>query len=136
MTNSPPAAFIVLWGFVTSATITVMTFRFATDDEMTSWDELLLRNPDGGDVFASREMAETKADNGWTPQYIVDNDIVILALEKRIPLLGKFWYLPKGPGVSNSDELQPLLEPLKAFAGAQGAFVVKIESEILDTPET
>lgn len=112
-----------------------MTLRFATDDEIVTWDERLLDNPDGGNVFASRQIAETKADNGWTPRYIV-GDVTILALEKQIPLLGKFWYLPKGPGVSKVDELQPLLEPIKAFARAQGAFVVKIEPELLLTPET
>lgn len=112
-----------------------MTFRFATDDEITAWDELLLQNPDGGDVFASREIAETKADNGWTPRFIVGDDTAVLALEKHIPLLGKFWYLPKGPGVKTPGELQPLLAPLKAFASAQGVFAVKIEPEILKTPE-
>lgn len=112
-----------------------MTFRFATADEITTWDELLLRNPDGGDVFASHEIAETKADNGWTPRYIVGDGVVILALEKQIFGLGKFWYLPKGPGVTKPAEMQPLLAPLKAFAAAHGVFVVKIEPEILNSPE-
>ena len=112
-----------------------MTFHFATDDEITNWDELLLENPDGGNVFSSLEIAQTKADNGWVPRYIVGDDLAILALEKTIPLLGKFWYLPKGPGVTTVSGLKPILDSLKAFAASHGVFVVKLESEILRTPE-
>lgn len=120
------------------ATIKLMTFRFATDPEVLSWDELLRKNPDGGNVFASREMAEAKTASGWTPRYVVSDDdsLAILALEKSIPLLGKFWYLPKGPGVTSAAELAPILAPLKAFAAAHGAFVVKIEPEILRSEQT
>lgn len=112
-----------------------MTCRFATDDEIGVWDDLLLQNPDGGNVFASKEIAATKADNGWTPRYIICDDVAMLALEKKIPFLGKFWYLPKGPGVTDSEALRAVLKPLKAFASTQGVFVVKIEPEILNAPE-
>ena len=116
-----------------------MNFRFATDQEIANWDEQLLDNPDGGNVFSSREMAESKKVSGWTPRFIVsdgDPALAILTLEKSIPLLGKFWYLPKGPGVTTPSELEPLLASLKAFASAQGVFVVKIEPEILRSDET
>ena len=112
-----------------------MTTHFATDQEISTWDDLLLKNPDGGNVFASQEVARIKKANGWQPRYLVCDTITILALEKTIPLLGKFWYLPKGPGVTKVEELQPLLAPLKAFAASQGVFCVKIESEIVRTPE-
>lgn len=113
-----------------------MTTRFATDTEISTWDELLLKNPDGGNVFSSREIAETKADNGWIPRYIMCEKNAVLALEKHIPLLGKFWYLPKGPGVITPAQLRFLLDPFKAFARSQGVFVIKIEPEILNDTES
>ena len=113
-----------------------MNFHFATTEEISAWDELLLKNPDGGDIFASKEIADTKADNGWKPRYIVGDGLAVLALEKQILGLGKFWYMPKGPGVTTTEELQSLITPLKAFAATQGVFAVKIEPEIARTPES
>lgn len=112
-----------------------MTVRYATKDEITHWDEQLITNPDGGNVFQATEMAETKPQNGWTPRYIIIDTLAITVLEKRIPLLGAFWYLPKGPGVTSVNELLEVLEPLKQFARQRQVFVVKIESEILESSE-
>lgn len=113
-----------------------MTFRLADDTEIKNWNESLQQNPDGGNVFSSKQIAETKSDNGWLPRYIVSEGLVILALEKRIPLLGKFWYLPKGPGVTTVEQLAGIIPELKSFARTQGVFTLKIEPEIVRTETT
>lgn len=112
-----------------------MDVRYATKDEVARWDELLINNPDGGNVFQAAEMAETKRQNGWTPRYIIADNLAITVLEKRIPLIGAFWYLPKGPGVTSAKELLEVLEPLKEFASHHRVFVIKIEPEILESSE-
>lgn len=113
-----------------------MTTRLATDEEITKWDELIIQNPDGGNVFQSAKLAKTKRANGWTPRYIFIDSLAVTVLEKPVLLHGKFWYLPKGPGVTDSNALLPLLPELKAFAAKQGVFAVKIEPEVLDSDET
>ena len=113
-----------------------MTTRLATDDEIAKWDELLVQNPDGGNVFQSAKLAETKRANGWTPRYLFIDSLAITVLEKPVLLHGKFWYLPKGPGVTDVNALLPLLPELKEFAAKQGVFAVKIEPEIPEQDET
>lgn len=113
-----------------------MTTRLATDDEIAKWDELITENPDGGNVFQSAKLAETKRTGGWTPRYIFIDSLAITVLEKPVLLHGKFWYLPKGPGVTNIAALLPLLPELKAFAATQDVFAIKIEPEILEQDET
>lgn len=112
-----------------------MSTRYATQDEVERWDEHLAANPDGGNVFQMCEMAEAKAANGWKPRYIICGDLAITALEKHVPLLGRFWYLPKGPGVTDAATLQTIVTPLREFAHKQGVFVVKIEPEIIESSE-
>ena len=113
-----------------------MTTRLATEDEIAHWDEYITKNPDGGNVFQSAHLAETKRANGWTPRYIFIDSLAVTVLEKPVLLHGKFWYLPKGPGVTDANTLLPLLPVLKDFAASQGVFAVKIEPEIVDSDET
>ena len=113
-----------------------MTVRFATSDEITQWNDLLIQNPDGGNVFSSKEMAETKQQNAWKPRYIMVDTIAVTVLEKSVPLLGKYWYLPKGPGVTTVASLLELLPNLQQFGASQGVFAVKIEPEVPDNDET
>lgn len=112
-----------------------MTTRFATNEEIARWDEVLVQNPDGGNVFQSAKLAETKQQNGWTPRYIFIDSIATTVLEKPVFLHGRFWYLPKGPGVSSLTSLLALLPQLKSFAAKQGVFAVKLEPEVLETDE-
>lgn len=112
-----------------------MTLRFATDAEITQWNELVLANPDGGNILQSREMAEMKVPGGWRPRYIMADNVAILALERRVPGLGKLWYVIKGPGVTSVSELDAFLPDLKKFADDQGVFMIKIEPEIIKTDE-
>lgn len=113
-----------------------MTTRFATPEEQTQWNALILANPDKGNVFQGVEFAEQKKLGGWTPRYILTSDVAVTVLEKTIPLLGKLWYLPKGPGITSMHELDILLDGLKTFAKEHGVFAVKLEPELLDSSET
>jgi lipid II:glycine glycyltransferase (peptidoglycan interpeptide bridge formation enzyme) len=71
-----------------------------------------------------------KETGGYTARFIFVGDLAITVLEKNIPLLGKLWYLPKGPGVVCSKELFSVLKALKPFAKKHGVFVIRIESEL------
>ena len=113
-----------------------MTLRFATKDECTTWDDKILANPDGGNIFQGAVFAELKQRSGWTPRYIVGEAIVITVLEKKVPLLGKLWYLPKGPGVTTVRALGDVLDELRTFSRQNGVFLVKIEPELLKEDET
>lgn len=113
-----------------------MSIRYATNEEIQNWDKHLANNPDGGNVFQATEMADAKRQNGWLPRYLIADNIAITVLEKHVLFLGKFWYLPKGPGITAEAELLPLIDELKSFAHAKGIFIVKIEPEILESEDT
>lgn len=100
-----------------------------------NWDKLLATNPDGGNVFQSAEMLKTKQLGGWRPRYLEIDGTYVAALEKHLPVCGKFWYLPKGPGVSDMDGLLAILPDLKSFALSEGVFAIKIEPELADIRE-
>lgn len=112
-----------------------MTTRFATPDEISNWDDLLTSNPDGGNVFQSTEVAETKRAGGWTPRYLMIDDLAITVIEKSVLFHGKYWYLIKGPGVTSVDTLLALLPDLTDFGAKHGVFAVKLEPEIIETPD-
>ena len=113
-----------------------MTTRFATPDEINQWNNLILANPDNGNVFQGAEFAEQKKIGGWTPRYLIANNIAITALEKSVPLLGRLWYLPKGPGITNVRELEGLLADITELAKQHQVFAIKIEPELLNSTET
>jgi lipid II:glycine glycyltransferase (peptidoglycan interpeptide bridge formation enzyme) len=111
-----------------------MIARFATNDEIAKWDDFLTANPDKGNVFQSTEVAETKRKNGWTPRYLMLDHRAVTVLEKNVPFLGNYWYLPKGPGVSDTADLDLIIESLTPFAASHGVFCIKIEPELLEDP--
>lgn len=112
-----------------------MKLRFATDDEIRNWNEIVAENPNGGNVLQGKEFLEQKALAGWQPQYILSDMCAIAIIEKRIPLLGKIWYAPKGPNVESSAQLKDLLAELTPFAKANGVFSLKIEPELDHTTD-
>lgn len=107
-----------------------MDTHFIAQRQLADWDELQLKNPNHGNVFQSKEMAAAKTFTGWMPRYIEAGEVVLLVLEKSIPLLGKFWYAPKGPGVTSVDALATLVPQLKSFAQQHGVFLLKVEPEL------
>lgn len=113
-----------------------MTVRLAFDNETRHWDERILANPDGGNIFQSLELAEQKRLGGWRPRLIMAGNTAVTALEKDVPLLGKLWYLPKGPGVTTVRELDEQLSGLRQLAAKNNVFCVKMEPELLKNDET
>lgn len=113
-----------------------MTTRFATPQEINEWNGHIARNPDGGNVFQLQESALVKQSVGWEPRYIIADDKAILALERKIPFLGRFWYLPKGPSISSSAELKTILPEVRELAATSGVFAIKIEPELTKNPAT
>ena len=118
--------------------------RFATASEIARWDELVELAPGGGEIWQSREYAEIKRHQRYTPRYIVGEDFpATLVLEKRVPLLGRFWYVPAGPDVSVDASGVPMAASdfvtrgrrLADFATAAGVFLLKVEPRLLATDE-
>jgi lipid II:glycine glycyltransferase (peptidoglycan interpeptide bridge formation enzyme) len=133
---------------------TAVTINFATAAELARWDDLILANPDGGDVWRSRDYAEQKRLGHYTPRYVVvsgnelDNDKVgtgedsvwlaganpwamaFTVHEKSVPFVGKLWYLPKGPGLATVAEVVWVTRILADFAKDNGAFMLKIEPRL------
>lgn len=107
-----------------------------TFDEMLAWDHQLGLNPDGGSVYQSAEIAETKRLGGWEPLYRMFNGVAVTILQKHVKYLGAFWYLPKGPGVATTSQLRDLLPELRKEAALHRVFAVKIEPESEKTVET
>lgn len=110
-----------------------MDMRFATDAEIGGWNELVLTNPDGGNVFQGTEFAEQKKLGGWKPRYVLYENIALTVHEKSVPGIGKLWYAPKGPGVKTVVQLGDMLPALRDFAVKNGAFAVKLEPELEKT---
>ncbi len=107
-----------------------MTARYATDDEIAQWDSLILKNPDGGNIFSSFEYSEIKKLTQYTPRYVISGKFVVTVLEKTTYPLGKLWYLPKGPNVISTKQLFDILQTLNTLAKKAGVFAIRIESEL------
>lgn len=118
-----------------------MFARFAHDDERATWNELIAANPGGGEVWASEQYAAAKSFNRYTPRYVVcesDSDarLGVLILEKRVPILGRLWYVPAGPP---GDDVAAVLEASAAvarLARAEGAFLLKVEPRIPESAQS
>ncbi len=109
--------------------------RFATHEEIATWNMLILSNPNKGGVFQGYEFSEQKRIGGWTPRYIVTDEVAIMALEKTVPILGRLWYISKGPDITSVRQLDQLLPELKQFAKEQGIFLIKTEPELHKSDE-
>ena len=112
-----------------------MNARFANESEIAQWNQLILTNPDSGNVFQGAEFAEQKKLGGWTPRHIIVDSLAVTILEKPVIGLGKLWYIPKGPGVTSAGALKPIFNTLREFAKAHGAFMLKIEPEFIKSSE-
>lgn len=106
--------------------------RFANDDEINSWNEHILNNPDRGNVFSSLEFARQKETGGYKARFVIASEptLAITVLEKSTPPLGKFWYLPKGPGVLNIKDLDKTMHSLGELAREHSVFAIRIEPEL------
>lgn len=100
------------------------------------WAERLTRNPDGGNVFQGPAFAEHKGAYGWTPLYVVvgtgETEVAVTVLTRAVPGFGAVWYTPKGPGTTTAARTAEVVEALGKLAKARGAFLLKVEPELLD----
>lgn len=127
------------------------TARFATDQEIDNWDDHVTSNPNGGNLLQSASFASVKSAHGWKPVFMVyegvtevgeGNDVeerevssYNLVLEKSIPLLGKIWYMIKGPDVNDIEDIPAIMEANREFVRSNGlkVFAIKIEPDIEDS---
>lgn len=114
--------------------------RWATPEEIERWDSLVAQNPAGGDFLLTTAFAAAKRTVGWEPRFMVFDtgdalESVALILEKRIPFLGAYWYLPRSPGVDDLASLEAHLDALRTFAKSQApsVFTVTVEPPLVDS---
>lgn len=107
-----------------------MTAHYASPEDINRWDELVLNNPDGGNVFSSFDYSEIKKLTQYTPRYIICNNLAVTVLEKTTAPLGTLWYVPKGPGVTSPKQLFDALEAIKPLAKKANVFAIRVESEL------
>lgn len=94
------------------------------------WDDYILGNPDGGNIFSSYEYARQKEIGGYKARFLFVNNLAVTVLEKNTPPMGKLWYIPKGPNVVTTKALFGTLKLLQPFAHKHEVFVIRIETEL------
>lgn len=113
-----------------------MVMRFANEDEIKTWNVRILANPDGGNVLQGAEFAAVKQAAGWEPLYLTNDEVSVLVLQKSVPVLGKIWYVPGGPGVKDTVQLSQALLDVKDLAGNSGVFAVRVEPQLQQSDDT
>ncbi|HYH78133.1 MAG TPA: peptidoglycan bridge formation glycyltransferase FemA/FemB family protein [Arthrobacter sp.] len=117
------------------------TARFATAEEIENWDKHVTANPNGGNMLQSAAYASVKNGNGWNVRFLVlesgGGSSYNLVLEKKFPVLGRLWYLIKGPDVRDAGDLAPALAACAAFVNAKklNVFAIKVEPDIVASPQ-
>src|SRR4051794_35792755 len=115
------------------------TARFATAEEIENWDKHVTANPNGGNMLQSAAYASVKNGSGWKVRFLVlesdGNPSYNLVLEKSFPVLGRLWYLIKGPDLADAADLGTALEACAAFvrSGKLNVFTIKVEPDIVDS---
>ncbi|MDR7160717.1 peptidoglycan bridge formation glycyltransferase FemA/FemB family protein [Arthrobacter sp. BE255] len=124
-----------------TAPLREFTARFATGEEIENWDKHVTANPNGGNMLQSAAYASVKNGNGWDVRFLVLESggaaSYNLVLEKKFPVLGRLWYLIKGPDVGTAADLKPALAACAEFVKAAklNVFAIKVEPDIVDAPE-
>lgn len=113
------------------------TARFASAEEVANWDTHVTANPNGGNLLQSEAFAQVKQHFGWKPLHLVyetaDYTSYNLVLEKSFPVLGKLWYLIKGPDVAAVEDIPGIAAANAEFVkrAKLGVFAIKIEPDII-----
>ena len=106
-----------------------MSVRTATEDEISQWDARIASLP-GGSIFSTKTYAEQKQHGGYTPLFLMVDDLPVTVLQKYVFPLGYWWYLPKGPNVSTIEAFNKTVASLRTYAKRKGVFFIKTESEL------
>ena len=113
------------------------SLRFARPDELATWEERLEALPGGGEVWQSRMYGHVKRYQRYRDRYVVgDSFPPTLVLEKRVPLLGRLWYVPAGPVAESPQGTLDASQRLAEFARTQGAFLLKVEPRLVKSEST
>jgi len=112
------------------------------DVDAATWDRLLLESPGGGHALQTYAWGEFKATQGWKPSRLAlkEGDRVLgvaQMLVRQVPgTTGAVAYCAKGPWIdwSNGEQTRMMLEGMEHFARRQGAYILKVESELLAGP--
>ena len=124
-----------------TAPLREFTARFATAEEIENWDKHVTANPNGGNMLQSAAYASVKNGSGWKVRFLVlensESASFNLVLEKSFPLLGRLWYLIKGPDLEAAADLKAALEACAAFVRGRklNVFTIKIDPDIVDSEE-
>jgi serine/alanine adding enzyme len=124
-----------------TAPLREFTARFATAEEIENWDKHVTANPNGGNMLQSAAYASVKNGSGWKVRFLVlENGTSAsynLVLEKSFPVLGRLWYLIKGPDLEGPADLSPALEACAALVRGRklNVFTIKIEPDMVDSEE-
>lgn len=108
--------------------------RFASIAEQKNWNQLVVANPDRGNLLQSLEYSEIKATIGWNPQYLIVGEIAIMVLERHFALF-RHWYIPKCSGAITSREARELMDALVEFARSINVSVITLDPEQPDTED-
>ena len=110
--------------------------RPASRNQIVRWDDLVAANPGGGQALQTRAWGEFKRRWGWQPSYWIaqsaGEDVAVLFLRRHFVGFGDVWYSPKGPGVRHAAGLTDVLSDRTPM---RGAFVIKVEPELEESPD-
>jgi lipid II:glycine glycyltransferase (peptidoglycan interpeptide bridge formation enzyme) len=108
--------------------------RFANENELKRWDELVAANSDGGNALQTLAWGDFKGRWGWRPRrYVYETGSGLVAaqwLVRKASGQGELWYCPKGPGVTSAEGLLEVVQQTKA-AHLSGV-LARFEAEVLD----
>lgn len=99
------------------------------------WNARILDAPGQPSMFQTYEYGQGRVLAGWTPRYADVDGTAVTVHSRTAPGLGTVWYLPKGPSVATVEQFAALLPPLVEAAHREGVFLLKVEPELLETPE-
>jgi hypothetical protein len=108
--------------------------RFAVEDEVRRWDELILQSPDEGTVYRSRANIDGMVLQGATPLYLIVGGFAVTAMRVDVPLTGVLWVL-LGPPVVSVHELIRSARAVAAFAAQHGVTAVRVRSQLKANPD-
>jgi len=111
------------------------------DVDAALWDCWLGQSPGGGHALQTYAWGEVKRTQGWTPVRLAlkDGDRVVgvaQMLVRDVGATGAIAYCPKGPWIdwSQADHARIMLGGMEGYARRRGAFILKVESELLSGP--
>ena len=106
-----------------------VTVRFATDEEISHWDDLVLEAPDEGNVFRCQANIDRTRQLGLRPVYLIVDGVATTAFRVEVKPFGYFWMV-FGPAVGTAAELVAAAKGLAAFAADNGIAAVRVRPQL------